>query len=82
MALDTMYGTEIYNAIDRKDSFYHIIMRNSDISSTAVAAEAGCFERRVTPRSLNNALATFNRMVTQTLRPLEVFASSYFYDIF
>ena len=34
------------------------------------------------PQGLKNAPATFNRMVTQVLRPLRAFAPSYFDDIF
>jgi hypothetical protein len=34
------------------------------------------------PQGLKNAPATFNRMVTNVLRPLRTFAPSYFDDIF
>ncbi|KAF1324811.1 reverse transcriptase, partial [Globisporangium splendens] len=64
MILDGMVGSTVFSAIDLKDGFYQIRMRESDVPLTA------------------NAPATFNRMVTNVLRPLRTFAPSYFDDIF
>ncbi|CAH0486080.1 unnamed protein product [Peronospora farinosa] len=83
MVLNTMSGSEIYSAIDLTDGFYQILMRDSDIPFTAVSTPSGMlWEWLVMPQGLKNAPATFNRMVTQVLRPLRDFAPSYFDDIF
>ncbi|KAF1321583.1 reverse transcriptase, partial [Globisporangium splendens] len=67
MILDGMVGSTVFSAIDLKDGFYQIRMREDDVPLTA---------------GLKNAPATFNRMVTNVLRPLRTFALSYFDDIF
>ncbi|CAI5704884.1 unnamed protein product [Peronospora effusa] len=83
MVLNTMSASEIYSAIDLKDGFYQILMRDSDIRFTAISTPSGMlWEWLVMPQGLKNAPATFNRMVTQVLRPLRDFAPSYFDDIF
>ncbi|CAI5716266.1 unnamed protein product [Peronospora farinosa] len=78
-----MSGSKIYSAIDLTDGFYPNLMRDSDIPFTAVRTPSGMlWECLVMPQGLKNAPATFNRMVTQVLRPLRDFAPSYFDDIF
>ncbi|KAF1316222.1 reverse transcriptase, partial [Globisporangium splendens] len=67
MILDGMVGSTVFSAIDLKDGFCRIRMREDDVPLTA---------------GLKNAPATFNRMVTNVLRPLRTFAPSYFDDIF
>ncbi|KAF1318873.1 reverse transcriptase, partial [Globisporangium splendens] len=67
MILDGMAGSTVFSAIDLKDGFYQIRMREDDVPLTA---------------GLKNAPATFNRMVTNVLRPLRKFTPSYFDDIF
>ena len=58
-------------------------MRLSDIPLTAVSTPSGMlWEWLVIPQGLKNAPATFNRMVSQVLRPLRNFAPSYSDDIF
>ncbi|GMG15543.1 unnamed protein product [Phytophthora fragariaefolia] len=77
MVLDTMSGSVIYSAIDLRDGFYQILVRESDIPLTAVSTLCGMlWEWLVMPQGLKNALATFNRMVSHVLRPLRVFAPS------
>ncbi|KAE9212229.1 hypothetical protein PF002_g18309 [Phytophthora fragariae] len=83
MVLDTMSGSVIYSAIDLTDGFYQILLRESDILHTSVSTPSGMlWEWLVMPQGLKNAPATFNRMVSHVLRPLRVFAPSYFDDIF
>ncbi|KAE9337692.1 hypothetical protein PR003_g11886 [Phytophthora rubi] len=83
MVLDSMSGSVIYSAIDLTDGFYQILMRESDIPLTAVSTPSGMlWEWLVMPQGLNNAPATFNRMVSHVFRPLRDFAPSYFDDIF
>ncbi|KAF1322456.1 reverse transcriptase, partial [Globisporangium splendens] len=83
MILDGMVGSTVFSAIDLKDGFYQIRMRESDVPFTAVSTPSGMlWEWMVMPQGLKNAPATFNRMVTNVLRPLREFAPSYFDDIF
>ncbi|KAF1318485.1 reverse transcriptase, partial [Globisporangium splendens] len=67
MILGGMVGSTVFSAIDLKDGFYQIRMREDDVPLTA---------------GLKNTPATFNLMVTNVLRPLRTFAPSYFDDIF
>ncbi|KAG2970477.1 hypothetical protein PC120_g26567 [Phytophthora cactorum] len=62
-----MAKSTIYSALDLRDGFYQILMRESDIALTA---------------GLKNAPATFNRCVTQLLRSVRDIAPSYFDDVF
>ncbi|KAF1317042.1 reverse transcriptase, partial [Globisporangium splendens] len=83
MILDGMVGSTVFSAIDLKDGFYQIRMRESDAPFTAVSTPSGMlWEWMVMPQGLKNAPATFNRIVTNVLRPLREFAPSYFDDIF
>ncbi|KAF1316552.1 reverse transcriptase, partial [Globisporangium splendens] len=83
MILDGMVGSTVFSAIDLKDGFYQIRMREGDVPLTAVSTPSGMlWEWLVMPQGLKNAPATFNRMVTNVLRPLRTFAPSYFDDIF
>ncbi|KAF1319053.1 reverse transcriptase, partial [Globisporangium splendens] len=83
MILDGTVGSTVFSAIDLKDGFYQIRMREDDVPLTAVSTPSGMlWEWLVMPQGLKNAPATFNRMVTNVLRPLRAFAPSYFDDIF
>ena len=81
--LNSNSGSVIISAIDLTDGFYQILMRPSDIPHTVVSTPS-CMLREwlLMPQGLNNAPATFNRMVSQLLRPLRDFAPSYFDDFF
>ncbi|KAH9131642.1 hypothetical protein AeRB84_021712, partial [Aphanomyces euteiches] len=81
--IDSMGGSTIFSTIDLRDGFYQILMRACDIPKTAVSTPSGMlWDWLVMPQGLANAPATFNRMVTQKLRPLRDFAPSYFDDIY
>ncbi|KAG2796666.1 hypothetical protein PC111_g21628 [Phytophthora cactorum] len=67
-----MAKSTIYSALDLRDGFYQILMRESDIALTAMS----------TPSGTENAPATFNRCVTHLLRSVRDFAPSYFDDVF
>ena len=83
MILDSMTGSTIFSAIDLRDGYYQTLMRDKDIPLTAVSTPSGMlWEWLVMPQGLKNAPATFNRMVTQILRPFRDFAPSYFDDVF
>ncbi|KAG6623574.1 reverse transcriptase [Phytophthora cinnamomi] len=81
--IDSMAGSTIYSALDLRDGFYQILMRESDIPLTAVSTPSGMlWEWLVMPQGLKNAPATFNRCVTHLLRSVRDFAPSYFDDVF
>ncbi|KAG6591156.1 reverse transcriptase [Phytophthora cinnamomi] len=81
--IDSMAGSTVYSALDLRDGFYQILMRESDIPLTAVSTPSGMlWEWLVMPQGLKNAPATFNRCVTHLLRSVRDFAPSYFDDVF
>uniref|UniRef100_A0AAV1UY95 Reverse transcriptase domain-containing protein n=1 Tax=Peronospora matthiolae TaxID=2874970 RepID=A0AAV1UY95_9STRA len=78
-----MSGSIIFSAINLTNGCYQILMRQSDIPLTAVSTPSGMlWEWLVMPQGLKNAPATFSRLVSQVLRPLQDFAPSYYDDIF
>ncbi|KAG3245117.1 hypothetical protein PI124_g10134 [Phytophthora idaei] len=78
-----MAKSAIYSALDLRDGFYQILMRESDIALTAVSTPSGMlWEWLVMPQGLKNAPATFNRCVTHLLHSVRDFAPSYFDDVF
>ena len=81
--IDGMARSTIFTAIDLRDGFYQILMREKDVPLTAVSTPSGMlWEWLVMPQGLTNAPATFNRCVTHLLRPVREFAPSYFDDVF
>ncbi|KAE8957947.1 hypothetical protein PF011_g30959 [Phytophthora fragariae] len=81
--IDSMALSTIFSALDLRDGFYQILMRESDIPITAVSTPSGMlWEWLVMPQGLKNAPATFNRCVTHLLRSVRDFAPSYFDDVF
>ncbi|KAG3007548.1 hypothetical protein PC120_g16760 [Phytophthora cactorum] len=78
-----MAKSTIYSALDLRDGFYQILMRESDIALTAVSTPSGMlWEWLVMPQGLKNAPATFNRWVTHLLCSVRDFAPSDFDDVF
>ncbi|KAG2804170.1 hypothetical protein PC111_g18379 [Phytophthora cactorum] len=81
--IDSMAKSSIYSALDLRNGFYHILMRESNIPLTTVSTPSGMlWEWLVMPQGLKNAPATFNRCVTHLLRSGRDFAPSYFDDVF
>ncbi|KAG3010780.1 hypothetical protein PC120_g14872 [Phytophthora cactorum] len=81
--IDLMAKSTIYSALDLRDGFYQILMRESDITLTAVSTPSGMlWEWLATQQGLKNAPATFNRCVTHLLCSVRDFAPSYFDDLF
>jgi hypothetical protein len=81
--IDGMQGSTIFSALDLRDGYYQILMREQDIPLTAVSTPSGMlWEWLVMPQGLSNAPATFNRCVTHLLRSVRDFAPSYFDDVF
>ncbi|GMF39898.1 unnamed protein product [Phytophthora fragariaefolia] len=78
-----MAGCTVFSALDMVDSYYQLLMRESDIPLTAVSAPSGMlWEWLVMPKGLSNAPATFKRLLTQLFRPMPHFVQTYFDDIF
>jgi hypothetical protein len=83
MIIDSMQGSTIFSTLDLRDGYYQILMREADVPLTAVSTPSGMlWEWLVMPQGLSNAPATFNRCVTNILRPVRDFAPSYFDDVF
>ncbi|GMF61097.1 unnamed protein product [Phytophthora fragariaefolia] len=81
--IDSMALSTIFSALDLRDGFYQILMRECYIPLTAVSTPSGMlWEWLVMPQGLKNAPATFNRCVTHLLRSVRDFAPSYFDDVF
>ncbi|KAG6580184.1 reverse transcriptase [Phytophthora cinnamomi] len=81
--IDSMAGSTVYSALDLRDGFYQILMRESDTPLTTVSTPSGMlWEWLVMPQGLKNALVTFNRCVAQLLRSVRDFEPSYFDDVF
>ncbi|KAG2872776.1 hypothetical protein PC114_g26198 [Phytophthora cactorum] len=81
--IDSMAKSTIYSALDLRNGFYHILMRESNIPLTTVSTPSGMlWEWLVIPQRLKNAPATFNRCVTHLLRSVRDFAPSYFDNVF
>ncbi|KAG3054862.1 hypothetical protein PI125_g25797 [Phytophthora idaei] len=81
--IDSMAKSTIYSALDLRDGFYQILMRESDIALTAVSTPNDMlWEWLVMSQGLKNTPATFNICVTHLLRSVRDFAPSYFDDVF
>ncbi|KAG3231631.1 hypothetical protein PI124_g23274 [Phytophthora idaei] len=79
---DSMAKSAIYSALDLRDGFYQILMRESDIALTAVSTPNGMlWVWLVMPQGLKKAPATFNRCVTRLLHSVRDFAPSCFDDV-
>ncbi|KAG2782960.1 hypothetical protein Pcac1_g7205 [Phytophthora cactorum] len=71
-----------YSALDLRDGFYQILMRESDIPLTVSTPSGMLWEWLVMPQGLKNAPATCYRCVTHLLRSVRDFEPSYFDDLF
>ena len=81
--IDAMSKSTIFSSTDLMDGFYHILMRELDIAYTALSTSSGMlWEWLVIPQRISYAPATFNRCVTNLLRPVQDYALSYFDDVF
>ena len=72
----------IFSALDFKDGYYQVLMRESDVAKTAVSTPSGTlWEWLVMPQGLKNAPATFNRVVAHVMRQHRAYAPHYFDDV-
>ena len=81
--LNSMGKSTIFSALDLKDGYYQVPMRESDVAKTAVSTPSGMlWEWLVMPQGLKNAPATFNRVVAHVMRQHRAYAPHYFDDVF
>ena len=75
--LDRMRGKLVFSTLDAKCGYWQIEMEENSRGKTAFITSEGLYEFQVTPFSLCNALATFQRLMQRVLRGLEDFCSVY-----
>ncbi|CAI5702336.1 unnamed protein product [Peronospora effusa] len=81
--LNSMGKSTIFSALDLKDGYYQVLMRDTDVAKTAVSTPSGMlWEWLVMPQGLKNAPATFNRVVAHVMRQHRAYAPHYFDDVF
>ena len=80
--IDSMSKSIIFLSMDLMDGFYQILIRERNIPYKAVSTPSGMlWESLVMPQGLSNSRSTFNRCVTNLLRPVQDFAPSHFDDL-
>ena len=81
--LNSMGKTTIFFALDLKDGYYQVLMRDTDVAKTAVSTPSGMlWEWLVMPQGLKIAPATFNRVVAHVMCQHRDYALHYFDDVF
>ena len=72
---NNMIGCTMYTALDLVDNYYQLLMRTRNVLlKSAITPIAMPWEWLVIPQGLLNSPATFNRVVTQLLRPHRAYA--------
>ena len=81
--LNSMGKSTFFSALDLKDGYYQVLIRESDVSKTAVSTPSGMlWEWLVMSQGLKDAPATFNRVVAHVMRQHRAYALHYFDDVF
>ncbi|CAI5724284.1 unnamed protein product [Peronospora effusa] len=81
--LNSMGKSTIFSALDLKDGYYQVLMRDTDVAKTAISTPSGMlWEWLVMPQGLKNAPATFNRVVAHVMRQHRPYAPHYFDNAF
>ena len=79
---DRLHGKRYYTAIDIREAYYRIRVKESDIAKTAFRTRWGLCEYLVMPFGLTNAPAAFQRLMNKLLGALyDISVVSYLDDI-
>src|ERR1043165_7042889 len=80
--LTNFYEATIFTTLDLAAAYWQIMLRNKDKAKTAFLTRNGQYQFRVMSFGLNNALATFQKLMNKILRKyLYKFCIVYFDDI-
>jgi len=79
---DRLLGAKYFTAIDVRDAYYRVRMKEGEEWKTAFKTRFGLYEYLVMPFGLTNAPATFQELINDTLREyLDDFATAYLDDV-
>src|SRR5688572_12303064 len=67
--LTNFYGTEIFTTLDLAAAYWQIKLRNKNKLKIAFLMRQNQYQFRVMPFGLNNAPATFQKLMNKILRP-------------
>ena len=78
-----MGKSTIFSALDLKENYYQLLINETDVAKTAVRTLIDMlWEWLVMPQGLENAPATFNRVVAHVMCPHRAYVLHYFDDVF
>ena len=69
--LHRLHGSKYFSTIDFTSGYHQVEMEEESIEKTAFATQTGLYEFTVMGMGLTNSPATFTRLITQMLRPLQ-----------
>ena len=74
-------GYTYFSKLDLKSGFYQIPIKDEDKAKTAFVTSFGLFQFNVLPMGLKNSPPTFQKVMTDTLKPCRAFSLVYLDDI-